>query len=86
MPDKPGRPQRAVYTWRLLIVAMTPGSRYSFEMMRSLLANASDAALHPSVQETRTVIESCGDYVHKDVNTGAYSLTEIGIRFREKNQ
>jgi hypothetical protein len=83
MPDKPGRP---AYKWRLLIAAMKPESRYSFEMMRSILANATDSAVHPSVQETRMVIESCGDCVHSDINTGAYSLTQIGITFRERNQ
>jgi len=74
------------FTWRKLIAAMQPGSRYSFEMLRTIIANTEpERADHPSVAEARMVIESAGAYIIHDIRgDGAYKLTEIGERFREK--
>jgi len=74
------------FTWRKLITAMNPGSRYSFEMMRTVIANSEpERADHPSVAEARAVIETAGLYIIHDFRgDGAYKLTEIGERFREK--
>lgn len=72
------------FTWRALVTGMKPDSRYSFEMLKTVLANQIPDNGHPTTEQTRLAYESAGQYIQWNQHDGSYALTDIGIRFREK--